>query len=79
METTMVQGMVWFRSNKLYTFEESVVKACQYYRMKYQKMPTLILVHPSEFMAKEPITTIDDIKVKVNRGVLPGHIWIGQA
>jgi hypothetical protein len=71
----MHTGMLWFDNSKALV-SVKIQKAVEYYIKKYEKQPTLCLVHPSMLESNEKIM-FDKLTVRPYRPVLPGHIWIG--
>jgi hypothetical protein len=74
-EVEMDRGMLWFDNNPKTDFKVKIKEAATYYRRKYGLSPNLCLVHPS--VLNSEIVSDDKIKIRPNRSVLPGHLWIG--
>lgn len=73
----MHTGMLWF-DNSNTIFSVKVQKAVEYYTKKYEKIPDLVLVHPSMLAENERKgLQLGNVTVRAYRPVLPGHIWIG--
>jgi hypothetical protein len=74
---TQTPGMLWFSNDPNKSLAEKVMEARQYYRMKYLTYPNLCLIHPGALINLTPPITFMDMSIRPNRGVLPGHLWIG--
>ena len=68
----MNTGMMWLDNSKS-TLSEKILKAAQYYRIKYGRVPDTCVVHPSMLVGQE----FDPAHVKSARYILPGNLWIG--
>lgn len=66
-------GMLWLDDDKKRTFEEKVLRAADYYRSKYGRLPNTCYVHRS---ATQEATKINKITVVPDQTVLPHHFLL---
>ena len=71
----MQTGMMWFDNDPKTTLTVKIVRAADYYRQKYGRVPDVCLVNP--IYQTEAETHVGRITVQPFRPVLPGHLWIG--
>jgi hypothetical protein len=67
--------MLWFDNDPKTDLPTKITQAAVYYQKKYGAKPDLCFVHPS--MVHEGPARANEIEIRVNRQVLPNHIWIG--
>jgi hypothetical protein len=74
-------GMLWFDNDPKADLSLKLQRAVSYYQQKYGKSPNLCFVHPSMLpQPAEPDNEIiksNGIEVRINRSVLPNHLWLG--
>lgn len=68
-------GMLWFDNDPKRDLPAKVARAAKYYYDKYHHVPDTCLVHPAALPAGEAMVSV--IKVKTDKYILPGHLWIG--
>jgi hypothetical protein len=77
----MLTGMLWFDNDPKTTLTAKVVRAAEYYREKYGKVPDTCLVNERMLPSPQPQSAggmeVGRVTVKGWRGILPGHLWIG--
>lgn len=75
----MKLGMLWFDNDPKTALVEKVLRAADYYRNKYGRVPDLCLVNPA--MLKNPADSeeiqVGTIRLRSMRTILPNHLWIG--
>lgn len=71
----MNNGMMWFDNDPKTAFSEKVIRAAEYYRQKYGRVPNLCLVNPHDL--PEQTEPVGKVTVRPFRSVLPGHLWLG--
>ena len=69
-------GMLWLDTDKSRSLDEKVLRAVEYYRDKYGRLPELCLVN-SKVIAESK--EVGKVKVEAARSVLPDHFWLGMA
>lgn len=76
----MNTGMMWFDNDPKTPLDVKVLKAADYYRHKYGRIPDLCLVNPGIF-EKSPALVggaqCGKILIRPLRSIMPGHLWIG--
>jgi hypothetical protein len=73
-------GMLWFDNDPRTALTAKVARAADYYRQKYGLIPDLCLVHPSMLSESNPDLIegqAEQVTVRPNRLIQPGHLWIG--
>ena len=82
----MNTGMLWFDNDPKTSLKSKIIRAADYYRKKYGRVPNLCLVHPAALsgsgtgpstFAGAKVESLGVLTVRGYRPVLPGHLWIG--
>ncbi len=68
-------GMLWLDDSKNRSFEEKLLRAVDYYRDKYGRVPNLCLVNKKML---EDEKKIGGIQVRPVANVLLHHFWLGH-
>lgn len=68
-------GMLWLDDDKGRSLNDKVLRAADYYKIKYGRQPDLCLVNP-QMLANE--LCIGKIKVQPLKTVLRDHFWLGM-
>lgn len=68
-------GMLWFDNDNKADLATKIMRAANYYHMKYGKAPNLCLVNPRT-MGSDGWHGAG-IEVRTTRSVLPNHFWLG--
>ena len=71
----MHSGMLWYDSGLQGSLEERLLRAIEYYRQKYGRMPTLCLVNQGTMQGMSG--QIEGVTVRAYGPMLPAHFWIG--
>jgi len=74
----MTTGMLWYDADRTLDLAAKLERAASHYRAKYGAQPNLCFLHPSAAGA-EPLSQVGSIRLKTDRAVLPGHLWLGVA
>lgn len=68
-------GMLWLDDSKNRSFEEKLLRAADYYRSKYGRVPNLCLVNKKMLPDEKKI---GGIQVRPVANVLLHHFWLGH-
>lgn len=76
----MHAGMLWYDNDPRTTLIVKVNRAAAYYRQKYGRAADLCLVNPTMLVDRPGLVDSQAgmIRVRSNRAILPGHLWIGS-
>ena len=69
--------LLWFDNHEHRDLKMKIMRAVIYFESKYNKRPTLCLVHPAMLLGGMP--NIDGIHVQPSSTVLHHHFWLGMA
>ena len=69
-------GMLWLDDNRKRSLEQKVLRAADYYEVKYGRQPELCFVNQAA-LAEE--MAVRSIQVKGVATVLPHHFWLGMS
>ena len=67
-------GMLWYDDGPL-PLKDRVIQAAGYYTEKYGRKPNLCFVHPDMLSSEEG--NANGIVIRKDKGIMPGHFWIG--
>jgi hypothetical protein len=70
-------GMLWFDNDPKTGLDAKVMRAADFFRKKYGRVPDACMVSPA--MLAEPEHKVGLLTVKPWRRMAPGHLWIGMA
>lgn len=72
-------GMLWYDNSKT-DLQTKILKAVEYYRLKYGEKPNLVFVNQSMLNGRSQIKLdcLPGIKVQASKQVMPEHLWIGM-
>lgn len=68
-------GMLWLDDDPKIALQAKIIRAADYYRHKYGQVPNCCHVNPKDLDAEMQIGILT---VKVDKSVLPKHLWIGM-
>ena len=74
----MTTGMLWYDADRTTDLASKLERAASHYRAKYRAQPNVCFLHPSSAAAELP-SHLGAIRLKTDRAVLPGHLWLGVA
>lgn len=69
-------GMLWLDTDRKRSLDEKVLRAAEYYRDKYGRMPELCLVNRN--MIEESMK-VGVVRVETDHSILADHFWLGMA
>ena len=72
----MTTGMLWYDADRTTDLASKLERAASHYRAKYGTQPNVCFLHPSSAAAELP-SQLGVIRLKTDRAVLPGHLWLG--
>jgi hypothetical protein len=70
--------MLWYDTDRTTDLATKLERAASHYRAKYGAQPNLCLLHPSA-VGEAPPAQLGPIHLRMDRAVLPGHLWLGVA
>ncbi len=73
----MQTGLLWYRENPKQPIEETVQRAADFYRAKYNVVPNVCHMHPRMLPPTGEPRTIAGISCKPARNVILNHLWLG--
>ena len=71
----MNTGMLWFDNDPKTTLKDKIIRAADYYRKKYGRVPNTCLINPDALSGEK--IDLGILSVRPYRPVLPGHFLIG--
>lgn len=85
----MNDGMLWFDNDEKRSLYEKIIRAAEYYVVKYGAAPSLCFIHPSLVPERVELTKhyfnlntaagelYTLIEIRATNSVLPNHFWLG--
>lgn len=75
-------GMLWFDNDSGTPLDKKILRAADYYRLKYGAAPSVCFVHPSMLAENEadgPASACEAraIRIRTAAWILPNHYWLG--
>lgn len=70
-------GMLWFDNDPKSSLAVKVIRAADYYKKKYGKVPNKCYINPKD-REKKLKGFVNGIKIFTSPTIITNHIWIGR-